>query len=254
MAKKYSRKDFIKLSSVAGAGLLLAACGTSGNDQHKDSTFANPDSSKKDPGKDEKKTSVELIYNEDPRYSDLRKGFNKRINKYPLVIALCTSTNDVAEAIQFARKNKLEIAVKSGGHSMEGFSSNDGGMVINLSKMNSVEFLEDNKIKTGPGCTLSHLYDNILPKKRIIPAGSCGTVGLGGLTMGGGYGLFARKYGLTCDNLLEATMVDGNGMIHSTKDDPELLWALRGGGAGNFGVVTELIYQSHEAPENMQAH
>ena len=137
---------------------------------------------------------------------------------------------------------------------MEGFSANDGGLVINLSKMNSVEFLEDNKIKTGPGCTLSHLYDQILPKKRIIPAGSCGTVGLGGLTMGGGYGMFARKYGLACDSLLEATLVDGNGMIHSTKDDPELLWAIRGGGAGNFGVVTEMIFQSYAAPSTMQAH
>lgn len=171
-----------------------------------------------------------------------------------MVIALCTTTADVVEAINYANENKLPIAIKSGGHSLEGFSSNDGGMVINLSKMNSVEFLAENRIKTGPGCTVSHLYNIILPKKRIIPIGSCGTVGLGGLTLGGGYGLFSRKYGLTCDNLLEATMVDGNGKIHSTKDDPELLWALRGGGSGNFGIVTELIYNSYPAPAIMQAH
>jgi FAD/FMN-containing dehydrogenase len=129
-----------------------------------------------------------------------------------------------------------------------------GGLVINLSKMNSMEFLENNNIKVGPGCTLFNLYDQILPKKRLLPAGSCGTVGIGGLTMGGGYGLFSRKFGLTCDHLLEATFVDGNGKIHSTKDDPELLWALRGGGAGNFGVVTEMVFRTQEAPSVMRSH
>jgi hypothetical protein len=137
---------------------------------------------------------------------------------------------------------------------VEGFSVNDGGMVINLSNINSVEFLEDNKLKIGPGCTIAQLYAEILPKNRIIPVGSCGSVAMGGLTVGGGYGLFSREYGLICDQLLEATFVDGNGIIHSTKDDPELLWALRGGGSGNFGVVTEMIFQSHKAPAGIQSH
>lgn len=247
-----TRKEFLKLASLAGAGILIAGCGSEENKIAADST-ASIDSSNSESGTPEK-ISFDLIRKDDPRYEELRKGFNKRINKFPLVIALCTSTEEVAEAIKYARKNKLAIAVKSGGHSMEGFSSNDGGMVINLSKMNTVEVIEDEIVKAGPGCTLSHLYDEILPKGRIIPAGSCGTVGLGGLTMGGGYGLFGRKYGLTCDNLVSAIMVDGNGNVVSTVDDPELLWALRGGGAGNFGVVTQLVYKSHPAPEKMQAH
>jgi hypothetical protein len=247
-----SRKKFIKIASLAGAGILIAGCGNDENKTGTDSTAAIDSSNSKNSTPE--KTSVDLIRKGDARYDELRKGFNKRIDKFPLVIALCTSTENVAEAIKYARKHKLEIAIKSGGHSMEGFSTNDWGMVINLSEMRAVEMLEDDKIKAGPGCTLSHLYDEILPHDRIIPAGSCGTVGLGGLTMGGGYGLFGRKYGLTCDNLLEATLVDGNGKIHSTNDDPELLWALRGGGAGNFGVVTELIYRSHPAPSTMQSH
>ncbi len=246
-----TRKDFLKLASLAGAGILIARCATDENRNESGSATTDSASAQKNIPE---KLSVDLIRKDDPRYEDLRKGFNKRIDKFPLVIALCTSTADVAEAIQYARKNNLAIAVKSGGHSMEGFSSNDGGMVINLSKMNAVEMLEDDKIKAGPGCTLSHLYDEILPKDKLLPAGSCGTVGLGGLTLGGGYGLFSRKFGLTCDHLLEATMVDGNGKIISTNDDPELLWALRGGGAGNFGVVTELIYQTQQKPETMQAH
>jgi hypothetical protein len=255
MAKTYSRKDFLKLSSAAAAGLLIAGCGTeqeSGEDKKSAQDTAVPAVQK--PAENVKQLSVELISKEDSRYETLRKGFNKRIDQFPLVIALCRSTQDVAEAITYARQHNLAVAVKSGGHSMEGFSGNNGGLVIHLSQMNAVEFLEDQKIKVGPGCTLSHLYDQVLPKGRLIPAGSCGTVGIGGLTLGGGYGLFSRQYGLTCDHLLEATLVDGNGNIRSTKDDPELLWALRGGGAGNFGVVTELVYQSHEAPATMQSH
>ncbi len=251
MAKKYSRKDFITLSTLAGTGLLLAACGSSENNEEKKSIITKPDSANK---KSDIIYNVDLIKKEDKRYEELRKGYNKCINKYPLVIAMCTSTADVVEAVKYANEKKLPIAIKSGGHSLEGFSTNDGGMVINLSKINSVTFLDGDKIKVGPGCTVSMLYNKILPQKRIIPIGSCGTVALGGLTLGGGYGLFSRKYGLTCDNLLEATMVDGNGEIHSTKDNPELLWAIRGGGAGNFGVITELIYKSYPAPAIMQAY
>jgi hypothetical protein len=259
MAKRYSRKDFIKLGSFVGAAIFLTSCEDSEETQATEKTGGirldkHIDSAVVPKAEEKQKTTFELIRNGDLKYETLRKGYNTRINKYPLVIVLCKTTQDVADAILYARKNKLPIAVKSGGHSMEGFSVNDKGMVINLSQMNDVEFLEDTKIKTGPGCTLAHLYDEILPKKLFIPAGSCGTVGLGGLTLGGGYGLFSRTYGLTCDSLVEATMVDGNGVIRSTKDDAELLWALRGGGVGNFGVVTELFYKAHVMPDKLHAH
>jgi hypothetical protein len=249
--KKISRKEFLRLSSLGAAGIFMVGCGNDNPEEKSDSAKTDSSKTAQNPSA---KSTLDLVRKADPRYEGLRKGFNKRISKFPLVIALCTNAQEVSEAILYAKKNNLPVAVKSGGHSMEGFSSNDGGMMINLSRMNSVEIMADHKIKAGPGCVLSNLYDNILPESRIIPAGSCGTVGLGGLTMGGGYGLFSRKYGLTCDNLLEATMVDGNGKIISTKDDAELLWALRGGGAGNFGVVTELIYQSYPAPKQFQAH
>ena len=254
MQNKFSRKNFITLTTLAGAGLILDACGAGGGKERGESSEEYADSLNLPEEENEFTYSVKLIRKEDMEYEELRKGFNKRINKFPLIIALCTSTQDVSEAMQYAKINKLAVAIKSGGHSMEGFSSNDGGLVINLSKMNSVEFLENNTIKVSPGCTLSNLYDQILPKKRLLPAGSCGTVGIGGLTMGGGYGLFSRKFGLTCDHLMEATFVDGNGKIHSTKDDPELLWALRGGGAGNFGVVTEMVFRTQEAPSVMRSH
>lgn len=254
MPKKYSRKDFLKLSSALTLGLLFTTCENQEvPEKKKVKAVTSADSLLTDDEKTEE-IKCELISKEDNGYDELRKGFNKRINHLPKFIALCRTTQDVAEAVRYARKNNLSISVKSGGHSMEGFSGNNGGLVINLSKMNSVEFLEEDKIKVGPGCTLSNLYDHILPKGRIIPAGSCGTVAVGGLTTGGGYGLFSRKYGLTCDHLMEATFVDGNGEIHFTKNNPDLLWALRGGGSGNFGIVTEMIFRSHEAPRNMQSH
>ena len=184
----------------------------------------------------------------DPEYEILRKGFNRRIEKYPLIISLCKNTNGVAEAIKYAAQNKLPIAVKSGGHCMEGFSVNNDGMVINLSELNTVEWINNELINVGPGCTLSNLYDTILPKGKIIPGGSCGGVGIGGLVLGGGYGLLGRKYGLTCDSLLEVTMVDGAGIIRNSNDDGDLLWACRGGGNGNFGVITSLKFKTHKAP------
>ncbi len=189
----------------------------------------------------------------DAEYEILRKGFNKRIDKFPLIIALCKNTEGVAEAIKYAKQNNLPVAIKSGGHCMEGFSCNNGGMVINLSLLNKADWVDKEIITVGPGCTLSNLYDTILPKGKIIPGGSCASVGIGGLVLGGGYGILARKFGLACDSLLELTMVDGNGQIRNSKDDKELLWACKGGGNGNFGVVTSLKFKTHKAPENLQS-
>lgn len=190
----------------------------------------------------------------DGEYEILRKGFNKRIDKVPAIIALCKNTDGVAEAVQYAAKNNLPIAVKSGGHCMEGFSSNNGGMVINMSAMKNIEWLNNETVTLNPGCKLSEIYDVLLPRKRIIPGGSCAGVGIGGLVLGGGYGLLARKFGLTCDSLQSVTMVDGTGKIVTATGNDELLWACKGGNNGNFGVVTELTFKTYTAPAFMQSH
>jgi FAD/FMN-containing dehydrogenase len=202
------------------------------------------------------KNNENVIYYKagDAEYELLRKGFNKRIDKKPAVIALCKNTNGVAEAVNYASSNNLPIAVKSGGHCMEGFSCNNGGMVINLSAMNNIEWINDDTVKLNPGCKLAQLYDVLLPKKKIIPGGSCAGVGIGGLVLGGGYGLMARKFGLTCDSLQSVTMVDGSGKIITASGNDELLWACRGGNNGNFGVVTELTFKVHNAPALMQSY
>lgn len=241
MPKKYKRHEFLKLMMLGNLALL----------SHPLQTLAS--GKKQIPAGPVSGENVAYYKKGDPEYEILRKGFNKRIDKFPLIIALCRNTNGVSEAIKYALQNKLPIAVKSGGHCMEGFSVNDNGMVINLSQMNTVEFENGDTVVTGPGATLSTLYDKLLPKGRIIPGGSCAGVGIGGLVLGGGYGLLARKFGLTCDSLLELTLVDGMGNVINSKDDKELLWACKGGGNGNFGVVTSMKFKTHKAPATLQS-
>ena len=182
----------------------------------------------------------------------MRAGFNKTIDKYPAAIIVCITTEEVSQAVEYGIQNKLPISIKSGGHCYEGFSCNNDGLVINLSYMKEVTWESENIISVGPGCRLSELYDHILPKNKLLAAGSCGGVGIGGLTLGGGYGLLSRKYGLTCDSLKEITMVDGRGNIVHSKNDPELLWACKGGGNGSFGVITSMKFLLNDAPDFLQ--
>lgn len=254
--KKIPRKEFIKVAVLGGVGLYLGACSSEDTKEVSSSNEGKDTAASKDVSPKPNLVSNNVTYYKkgDEKYEELRPGFNKRIQKYPLIIALCKNTEGVAEAIQYANENNLPVAIKSGGHCFEAFSSNNDGMVINMSEINKVELADDNTVTIGPGCKLSQLYDNLLPKKRIIPAGSCGGVGVGGLTLGGGYGLFSRDLGLTCDSLIEVTMVDGKGKIISSKNDPDLLWACRGGGNGNFGVITEMKFQTHQAPDTFTSH
>lgn len=240
MDKRYERKDFLKMALLSPLAIYIKPA------ELLEKNF---------PGLYVLNTSVHVDYykKQDTAYNALRKGFNKRIEKFPAVIAVCKNTTGVSEAIQYAIKNNLPVAVKSGGHCMEGFSANDNGMVINLSLLNSTTWISKEMITVGPACLLANLYNVILPKGRIIPGGSCATVAIGGLVLGGGYGLLARKFGLTCDSLLEITMVDGKGNIVNSADDKELLWACKGGGNGNFGVVTELKFKTHPAPKTLQS-
>jgi hypothetical protein len=255
--KKIKRDKFIKLFLFSSAAVYFGSCGIGNNKQQKIAS-TEKDSIPKDsiPQKPVEKIiqpTFKLYKKGDAEYDTLRKGFNKRINKYPAAIALCKTTEEVAQAVAYGIQNKLPISIKSGGHSFEGFSSNNDGLVIDLSSMNKVTWENENTVIVEPGCILSQLYDIILPKNKIIPAGSCGSVGIGGLTLGGGYGLFSREFGLTCDSLQEITMVDGSGNIINSKDDPELLWACKGGGNGNFGVITSLKFSLNQSPIFLQS-
>ncbi|MBS1731735.1 MAG: FAD-binding oxidoreductase [Bacteroidetes bacterium] len=230
------RKTFIKQLGLTGMALLLQQVNLFGRAYNK---------------LDLSNDNVTFYESGSEAYEALRKGFNKRINRYPKLIALCSNTQGVVEAIQYAAKNNLPVTVKSGGHCMEGFSCNDGGMVINLSLLNKLSMPDSKTLSVEPACLLKTIYETLIPKAKYLPGGSCQSVAIGGLALGGGYGLMSRNYGLTCDSLLEATMVTASGKVVNTKDDPELLWALKGGGNGNFGVVTQMKFKVQKAPASM---
>ncbi|MBU0654616.1 MAG: FAD-binding oxidoreductase [Gammaproteobacteria bacterium] len=199
--------------------------------------------------------NVRFLLRNDAAYLKHRQIFNKRITAMPKVIAVAANEKGVQEAILYARQAKLPVAVKSGGHSFEGFSTNDGGLMLDLSSMNKPVYNRTSKhLLIQPGAKLGGVYEYLKQYGRLIPAGSCAGVGVAGLTLGGGYGFFARQFGLTCDSLQRVRMVDGQGKLHDSASDPELLWACKGGGNGNFGIITELEFITHPTPQYFRSY
>ncbi|MES2981165.1 MAG: FAD-binding oxidoreductase [Verrucomicrobiota bacterium] len=178
--------------------------------------------------------------------------FNSRLNPKPAGVKKCLTENDVISGIEWARGRKKSISIKSGGHCFEGFCMTDDSLSLDMSEMAQMSF--DKKTQTltvGPGAKLRQINDFLLSKGRVLPAGSCAGVGIGGLTLGGGYGLLARQYGLTCDQLLGLRMIDAQGAVHQCEGDHELLKACRGGGNGNFGVITQFQFRTQKAPTHL---
>ncbi len=188
---------------------------------------------------------------QDNDYQQYAALFNKRIVRRPQIIAVCFNESGVSQAVVHARERGLPVAIKSGGHSFEGFSLNDGGLSIDLTHMDAHRLTDDGRFVVEPACRLMQVYEYLVPRGRIIPAGSCGMVGIAGLTLGGGYGLFSRQHGLTCDALQRVRLVDAKGDIQEAKEGSELMWACRGGGNGHFGVITELQFSTVPAPSKI---
>ncbi len=192
---------------------------------------------------------VQFLTPEAPDYAIARMVCNAGILTRPKIIASCVSETGVQRALERAKAENWPVAVKAGGHSFEGFCLNDDGLVVNVSPMREMRLDPKTGIfAAGAGCRLEEVNEFLLARGRFLPAGSCRTVGLAGLTLGGGYGMFARKWGLTCDHLRRVKMVDGAGMICDSNEEPDLLWAARGGGNGHFGIITELTFNTHAAP------
>lgn len=190
----------------------------------------------------------------DADYDSYRALFNSRIRRSPAVIAVCQTEAGVQKAVLRARRDGLSVAIKSGGHHFEGYSSNDGGMCIDLTLMNRLRLIDGGRVLAEPSVRLMQVYENLMPQGRLLPTGSCAMVGLSGITLGGGYGLFSREYGLTCDWLRRARIVDGHGRAHEVRDGTELMWALRGGGGGGLGVVTELEFDTVPCPTSVWSY
>ncbi|HYK93995.1 MAG TPA: FAD-binding oxidoreductase [Thermoplasmata archaeon] len=183
----------------------------------------------------------------DPGYDEVRKLYNAMIDKRPLVIARCRDVADVISALRFGREQNLDIAVRGGGHNGGGLGSVDQGIVIDLSLMRHVRV--DPKLRVADvagGCQLGDVDHAAGAFGLATPGGIISTTGIGGLTLGGGLGHLTRKYGLTIDNLLSADIVlpDGSFVTASADENPDLFWAVRGGG-GNFGIVTNFRFRLH---------
>jgi len=189
----------------------------------------------------------ELIGPEDSGYDEARRVHNGMIERHPGVIIRCATADDVAAAIGFARSHDVPLAVRGGGHSGPGLGTCDEGVVIDLAPMSSVAVDADRRtVAAGGGATLSQVDAATAEVGMATPLGILGTTGIGGLTLGGGIGHLARLHGLTIDNLLGADVVlaDGSKVKASADENPDLFWAIRGGG-GNFGVVTEFRCRLH---------
>ena len=191
---------------------------------------------------------------DDPGYDDARRLWNAAIDGHPAVIARCQSAADVCRAVLFARDHGLEIAVRGGAHNPGGSSTVENGLMIDLSLLNEVTVDPVAKrARVGGGALLGQVDAAAQEYGLATPAGMISHTGVGGLTLGGGMGWLTRKHGLSIDNLVSVAIVTADGQLRraSADENPELFWAVRGGG-GNFGVVTEFEFQLHEAGPMIQ--
>ena len=195
----------------------------------------------------------QLLLSGDFGYDGTRRIWNGMHERYPAIIVRARSTSDVVNAVNFARERELLLAVKGGGHSWPGKSVADGALMIDLSAINAVTVdPPTRRARIGGGALLYNLDFATVRHNLVTTAGIVSHTGVGGLTLGGGYGRLARKFGLTIDNLMSAELVTANGRVLrlSADENQDLFWAIRGGG-GNFGVATQFEFELHHASPMM---
>jgi len=197
-----------------------------------------------------------LIRPGDAAWSTARQLYNTRFDALkPAAVAYVAHADDIATTLAYARAHDLRVAIRNGGHSYAGWSSGNGRLIVDVSRLNRVRASGGSAV-VGAGAKLIDVYRALAAKGVTIPAGSCPTVGVSGLVLGGGHGVVSRAYGLTCDSLTRATLVtaDGKQITADADHHKDLFWALRGAGNGNFGVVTELHFRTHPAPQAVTAY
>jgi len=189
----------------------------------------------------------QVIQPGEPDYDEARKVVNGSIDRYPRLIIQAADVADVILAVNLAADEELDVSVRGGGHNAAGFGTNDGGLVIDLGRLRSVQVdPARQRAQVGGGATIGDLDHATHAFGLATTGGTISTTGVGGLTLGGGIGYLARKYGLSIDNLISADVVTANGRFlrASKEENDDLFWALRGGG-GNFGIVTSFEFQLH---------
>jgi FAD/FMN-containing dehydrogenase len=180
-------------------------------------------------------------------YDEARTLWNAMTDRRPSVIIRCAGAGDVVRGVNLARENGLLLAVRGGGHNIAGNAVCDDGLMLDLTNMKSVRVdLANNTVRVEPGVTLGEMDRETQAFALAVPVGVNSTTGVGGLTLGGGFGWLTRKHGMTIDNLISADVVTADGRLvrASAAENEDLFWAIRGGG-GNFGVVTSFEFQAH---------
>ncbi len=257
-SRKMSRREFLALSAISTLSAMIAAC--QGQAAHgTDPTPTVRPTLTPSPTIQPTPTSADwsalasnlqgtLVLPNNANYATALQLFDTQFDSiHPAAIAYCASPTDVQQCLAFVRRFNLPQAARCGGHSYAGYSTSTG-LVIDVTRMNTVNVNATAATATiGAGTRLIDVYSALAQHGVIIPAGSCPTVGVAGLTLGGGAGVIGRKFGLTCDNLLSAQVVvaDGNVLTCDANNHSDLFWALRGGGGGNFGVVTAFTFQTY---------
>ncbi|MCS0600618.1 FAD-binding oxidoreductase [Streptomyces sp. LP11] len=192
----------------------------------------------------------------DATWTTAHQLYNTRFDGLkPAAVAYVAHTDDIRTTLAYARAHQLKVSIRNGGHSYAGYSSGDGRLILDVSRLNRIR-VSGGQAVVGAGSKLIDVYRALGAKGVTIPAGSCPTVGVSGLVLGGGHGVVSRAYGLTCDSLTQATLItaDGTQVTADAGHHSDLFWALRGAGNGNFGVVTELHFKTHPAPQAVTAY
>jgi FAD/FMN-containing dehydrogenase len=182
----------------------------------------------------------------DGRYEQARRIWNERFDCRPDAVVYPRDTAEVAAAVSYARDNSVPFRIRSGGHNVEGFCVLDGGLVIDMSQLTDMSVSRDGSRATvSPGVLLGDVYANLWDAGTTIPAGVCPDVRIGGHVLGGGVGMMVRSRGMLVDSLVSLTMVDAQGNVLEVDDHshPDLMWACRGGGGGNFGIATSFTFE-----------
>ncbi|GGN60752.1 FAD-binding protein [Streptomyces albiflavescens] len=246
----FSRRGMLKATAVAGAGAVVvsgaaaaaapgasAVTGASGGDGY--GAECGP-----------AKLTGRIVRPNDPGYTDARLGWDQLFSHYPLVIVFAQNTQDVVNALTWARQNDVALRIRSGRHSLEGWSNVDSGLVIDISELKSVHIDSASRIATvGSGLNQLEAVTTLAKHNFAVTTGTEGSVGLSGATLGGGFGFLTRWLGMACDSLIGAEIVVAKGdecgkvIKVDLNHNSDLLWALRGAGNGNFGIVTSLTYK-----------
>jgi len=189
-----------------------------------------------------------VIWPEDPDYDVARQSFNARFSRFPAGIVVCDNASDVQNAVRWACREGMPLRARSGGHSYEAFSLVDDGLVIDVGGLTGVDVdVSRGEAVIGAGVRMLDCYRRLWDYGVTIPGGTCPGIGIAGLTLGGGIGFLSRQDGLTCDTLVavEVVAADGGTLRASEEEHPDLFWALRGGGGGNFGIATAFTFRVH---------